>query len=141
MKYSFQLEIPPSSENASQILHQLHDHNRNLWPGYTYAEPYGLFIKDKTRVLGGAVGHVWIGSLRIDRLFVREDIRCQGYGKELLLRIEALAHERNISLIMVETLSFQNTLPFYMKHGYTVAFQDNDLAEETVMYHLRKKLK
>lgn len=140
LKYPITLEYPPSKENSLSLLTQLGEYNKSLCSTYRNAISYGFFIKDINNILGGAEGKLWMGSIRIDRLLIHSSLRGKGYGKKLLRKIEELGRTNNASVVVLENLSFQNTLGFYLKHGYTIAFQEEGYLENTVMYHLRKRL-
>ena len=140
LKYPITLEYSPSKEHSLSLLTQLGEYNKSLCSSYKNAISYGFFIKDLDNILGGAEGKLWIGSIRIDRLLVHSSLRGKGYGKELLRKIEELGRTNSASVVVLENLSFQDTLDFYLKHGYTITFQEEGYIENTVMYHLRKKL-
>ncbi|OJW47100.1 MAG: hypothetical protein BGO67_10340 [Alphaproteobacteria bacterium 41-28] len=140
MKYPIILEQPPSEENALSLLQQLGHHNQSLNSLYENAAPYGFFIKNENQILGGVVGKLWIGAIWIDRLFVQKNIQGKGYGKKLLEKVEELGRLHNAFFVVLENLSFQNSLSFYLHHGYTTFFKEEGYAHDTIMYHLRKPL-
>jgi GNAT superfamily N-acetyltransferase len=134
---------PPSDRYSNDLIAQLESYNVKQKPDFVpdYRH-FGYFIRnpDGGRVLGGIVGWTWMGSLHIHRLFVDEGLRGQGYGSKLLERAEDLARSQGCFLITVETLSFQNGLPFYLKQGFKVAFEDSGYSLEVSIYFLRKRL-
>ncbi len=140
LKYPIVLAQPPLEEDAKDLQLQLGEHNKNINPQYENPKPYAFFIKNEGNLLGGAAGNIWIGSIRIDRLFVHTSIQGQGYGKELLRKVEELGRTYKAPLIVLETLSFQNALDFYLKQGYKVTLEEGGYLDGTVMYRLRKRV-
>ncbi|OJX13189.1 MAG: hypothetical protein BGO77_08440 [Caedibacter sp. 37-49] len=139
-RYSIIEEIPPLPEDAESIFKQLSENNKQLLPAYKDARLWGFFIKENGKVLGGAVGHLWLGAIRVVRLFVQKHIRKQGYGKELLKTIEDYGCKHGANFIALETLSFQNSLEFYLKNGFHIVYEEKNYSNDIIMYHLRKKL-
>src|ERR671916_3544362 len=88
--------------------------------GEAYYSPLAIFLKDERgAVLGGALGHVWGGGLRLDTLWVAEPFRGQGYGAKLLRAAEDEARTQGCHGVFLTTFSFQ-ARPFYEKFGYEV---------------------
>ncbi len=139
-RYFIVEEIPPLPENAESIFEQLSENNKQLFLTYKNARLWGFFIKNQGEVLGGAVGHLWLGAIRVDRLFVQEQIRNQGYGKELLKTVEEYGSQHGANFIALETLSFQNSLEFYLHNGFHIVYEEKSYSNGIVMYHLRKKI-
>jgi GNAT superfamily N-acetyltransferase len=87
------------------------------------ARPLDLFVvDDEGRVQAGLVGElqwVWTGQgvLHIDRLWVDESLRGQGYGSRLLGQAEEAAKEAGCTSASLFTYSFQ-ARPFYEARGY-----------------------
>ena len=70
-------------------------------------------------LIGGLLGATYWGWLFVSVLFVDEALRGTGVGGELLSRAEALALERGIDHVFLDTFSFQAE-PFYAARGYAV---------------------
>jgi GNAT superfamily N-acetyltransferase len=70
-------------------------------------------------LIGGLLGATYWGWLFVSILFVDESLRGTGVGGELLSRAEALAIERGIDHVFLDTFSFQAE-PFYAARGYSV---------------------
>ena len=68
--------------------------------------------------LGGLTGYSQLGWLFIQYLALAPEGRGKGVGRELMQRAEAIARERNLSGIWVDTYEFQAP-EFYAKLGYT----------------------
>ncbi len=91
------------------------------------------------RLVGGIVGNTWWGWLRIDVLWIDESLRHQGWGTRLMRAAEVEAILRGCHHVFLDTLSFQ-ALPFYLRLGFTVFGQLDDLPIGHQRYFLQKKL-
>jgi GNAT superfamily N-acetyltransferase len=70
-------------------------------------------------VAGGVLGEVHYGWLHVDLLWVREDLRGQGYGRGLLAEVEQEAKKQGAQRAFLDTFDFQAP-EFYRKQGYEV---------------------
>lgn len=92
------------------------------------------------KILGGITGEIFWYHLHIDFLWVDESLRGQGYGKELLTKIEEFAIEHNCRLIQLDTFSFQAP-DFYQKFGYEVIGIVGDFpTKDSKQYYLVKRM-
>ncbi|MCU9614815.1 GNAT family N-acetyltransferase [Caldibacillus lycopersici] len=78
-----------------------------------------LLQNDDGSIMGGITGTIFWYHLHIDFLWVEESLRGQGYGSQLLRKIEAAAKENKCRLILLDSFSFQ-AANFYQKFGYQV---------------------
>jgi len=69
--------------------------------------------------VGGIIGATYWDWFYLDLLWVKEDLRRQGYGKQLLSKAEDIARERGAKNVFLDTFSFQAP-EFYQKYGYQV---------------------
>src|SRR2546427_1426375 len=99
-----------------------------------------VFLRDdKGQIVGGAHGWTAFGWLHIDVLWLRENIRRKGLGRQVLQATEAEAKKRGCKFAELETFSFQ-ALGFYQKNGYTVFGELDQIAGEHRWYFLKKNL-
>lgn len=100
-----------------------------------------IFIRANDRsIIAGLYGFTWGKCTEIKFLWVREDLRYHGYGKQLLEKAEQEAHRRESQQILLDTHSFQ-ALPFYLKFGYEVfGTLENCPVEGYSRYYLHKVL-
>ncbi|MBG0770431.1 MAG: GNAT family N-acetyltransferase [Anaerolineaceae bacterium] len=84
------------------------DHGRNLC--FVLETPEG-------EIVGGVIGATYWDWLYISLMWVREDLRGQGYGCQLLEAAEAEARQRGATHAYLDTFSFQAP-SFYQKLGY-----------------------
>lgn len=102
--------------------------------------PFGIFIKDaKGNVLGGASCFIFYGSLYVDMLWLKEELRHQGLGKKLMMVAEKVGREKQCTFATLNTMDWE-ALPFYQKLGYAIEFVREGYANQSRMYMLRKKL-
>jgi GNAT superfamily N-acetyltransferase len=71
------------------------------------------------KVVGGVIGATYWDWLYIDLLWVKEELRGQGYGHRLLTVAEEEARKRGAKNAYLDTFSFQAP-DFYEQHGYRV---------------------
>jgi GNAT superfamily N-acetyltransferase len=90
-------------------------------------------------VVGGILGNTWWGWLRIDVLWIDEAVRGQDWGTRVMAAAEAEAIRRGCHHVFLDTMSFQ-ALPFYLKLGYTIFGQLDDLPVGHSRYFLQKQI-
>lgn len=107
---------------------------------YHHYKPLSIFIRDEQDVIcGGLIGASYWGWTAIDRVWIREDLRGQGYGRKLLEMAETEARIRGCRGIHLDTLSFQAP-EFYKKLGFVVFGQIEDTPVGHTRYFLKKRL-
>jgi GNAT superfamily N-acetyltransferase len=106
------------------------DHGKNLC--YVLKSPEG-------EILGGVIGATHWDWLYVNLMWLREDLRGQGYGKELLKLAEEEARQRGANFSYLDTFSFQAP-EFYKKQGYEVFGQLDDFPTGHQRYYLKKAL-
>ncbi|MEO1771840.1 GNAT family N-acetyltransferase [Candidatus Enterococcus ferrettii] len=99
-----------------------------------------FIYEEEGKVLGRIVGEIHWNYLRIELFYVDENTRGKGVGGKLLKQIEAVALEKNCTLVLLETMSF-NAPDFYLKNGYEVSGRiDNHPLESETHYFMSKRL-
>ena len=68
-------------------------------------------------IVGGVLAELYWKWLFIELLWVKEELRGQGYGHTLLTKVETEARNRGARNAYLDTFSFQAP-EFYAKHGY-----------------------
>lgn len=91
------------------------------------------------KVAGGLIGEIYWGWLYINLLFVREDLRGQGYGHQLLEQAEEAARQRGVRHVFFDTFSFQAP-QFYLAHGYQVFGELEDFPPGHTRYYMTRDL-
>ena len=90
-------------------------------------------------IVGGILGEVYWGWFYIDLLWVKEELRGQGYGHRLLVRAEEEARGRGAKHAYLDTFSFQAP-DFYREHGYQVFGELADFPPGQQRFFLKKQL-
>jgi len=90
-------------------------------------------------ILGGVIGSTYFDWLHVDLMWVKEELRGQGYGSQLLKMAEYEARKRGAKNTYLDTFSFQAP-EFYKKHGYTVFGELADFPVGHQRYFMRKRL-
>ena len=104
------------------------------------SEPLNLYIEDEHgEIMAGLVAETFGNWLEIEYLFVKEDIRGQGIGSQLLHQAESEAKKRNCRFAFVNTYQFQAPA-FYQKHGYQEVFILKDYPYTGQRHYYQKDL-
>ena len=113
------------SQKAQKIGELVRSYNRSKREA-AESEPLNLYVEDDSgEVLAGLVAETFGNWLEIEYLFVKEDLRGQGIGSQLLQQAECEAKKRNCRFSFVNTYQFQAPA-FYQKHGYQEVFTLKD---------------
>lgn len=90
-------------------------------------------------VVGGVIGHIYWDWFYVNLMWIREDLRGQGYGHRLLTLAEDEARRRGATRAHLDTFSFQAP-GFYAKHGYEVFGELRDFPAGHQRYYMTKPL-
>ena len=113
------------SQKAQKIGELVRSYNRSIRET-AESEPLNLYIEDEQgQLLAGLVAETFGNWLEIEYLFVKDDLRGQGIGSQLLQRAESEAKNRNCRYVFVNTYQFQAPA-FYQKHDYQEVFTLKD---------------
>ena len=104
------------------------------------SEPLNLYVEDEYgEIMAGLVAETFGNWLEIEYLFVKEDLRGQGIGSQLLHQAESEAKKRNCRFAFVNTYQFQAPA-FYQKQGYKEVFTLQDYPYIGQRYYYQKNL-
>lgn len=90
-------------------------------------------------VVGGVIGTTYWDWFAVDLMWVREDLRGQGYGHRLLTMAEDEARKRGAKHVHLDTFSFQAP-DFYKQHGYELFGELKDFPSGHQRYYLTKEI-
>jgi len=110
----------PCAQEVSFISDALDQFNIDV-TGIADRKPVAVLVKRREtgQILGGITGRSSLGLLFLDLFFLRDEIRGQGLGGQMLALFEAEGRRRNCKAAVLYTISFQAP-DFYKKHGWTV---------------------
>ena len=138
---SLQIEVEPAPKDIRFLEDRLYDYNVEQ-TGSGDGKWLSIFVRDDAgEIAAGLHGWTWCGACRVQSLWVRQDLRRQGYGQRLLGAAEREARARGCDQVLLDTFSFQAPL-FYKKLGYEViAVVEGFPRRPHSEYHLRKTLR
>ena len=127
------------SQKAQKIGELVRSYNRSKREA-AESEPLNLYIEDEHgRLLAGLVAETFGNWLEIEYLFVKEELRGQGIGSQLLQQAESEAKKRNCRFAFVNTYQFQAPA-FYQKHGYKEVFTMKNYPYTGQRHYYQKEL-
>jgi ribosomal protein S18 acetylase RimI-like enzyme len=107
------------AEDLRDLEEQINEHNMGQTGRRDY-RPLALFVHDhQGGIVAGLSGFTWAGWLEIKFVWVREDLRSQGHGRELVEAAEAEARARGCQRAWLDSYTFQAP-GFYRRLGYEV---------------------
>lgn len=137
----FTIDVNASTEDINKIHEKLIAYNREH-TNSEYDKPgiqINLVLKDlDNKVFGGVIVSTMLNVMHLEVLWVAENYRKQGFGRELVLAAERIGSEMGCISSLVCPLSFQSP-EFFQKLGYQI-FGYSDMYPDAVReYYLIKK--
>ena len=127
------------SQKAQEIGNLIRSYNRSKREA-AECEPLNLYVEDEQgQLLAGLVAETFGNWLEIEYLFVKEDLRGQGIGSQLLQQAESEAKKRNCRFAFVNTYQFQAP-DFYQKYGYKEVFPMKEYPYTGQRHYYQKEL-
>ena len=127
------------SQKAQKIGDLVRSYNRSKREA-AECEPLNLYVEDEHgQLLAGLVAETFGNWLEIEYLFVKEGLRGQGIGSQLLQQAESEAKKRNCRFAFVNTYQFQAPA-FYQKYGYKEVFTMKDYPYTGQRHYYQKEL-
>lgn len=128
----------PAQVDEDFVIDSLWAHNNK----FDEVDIHPLFITlrdEKNAIAGGLVARTWWGGLEVQYLWVSDDYRTHGYGRQLMQQAEKEALKRGCHMAYVDTFSFQ-AKGFYEKLGYREYGHLGNYAHKHTRYYLAKDL-
>lgn len=140
MAYTITFDEHASDEDLKLLSDGLEAHARAVLPEKSFTNVHFFLRDDNGKIAGGVSGN-WgsFGWLYVNILWVRDDLRGHGYGKQLMDLIEAEAIKHGCKNAFLNTMSYQAP-NFYKKLGYTVFAELENFPDEHSRLMMRKKL-
>jgi GNAT superfamily N-acetyltransferase len=136
--YEIRIEDKAAPEDLQALWRNLYEFN--VVQTGQHGQFISVFLRDSEgQIVGGAHGWTAFGWLHIDVLWLREDLRRKGMGRQVLEATEQEAKKRGCKFAELETFSFQ-ALGFYQRNGYTIFGELGHIAGEHRWYFLKKDL-
>ena len=137
--YTLALETNPRAEDVAFLVERLYAYNVEQ-TGRDDGQWLSLFLRDDDgTIVAGLHGWTWADWLKVSDLWIREDERRRGRGRQLLRAAEAEARARGCTRATLNTYSFQAP-SFYQKLGYRVVAVTEDFPTGHRQYTLTKEL-
>ena len=131
----------PDPDEIRVLRTNLAAHNIVQMGGDDHVDEILVSLRDDNGDLaGGVVVSLFWGMAEINFLWVRDDLRGQGYGRDLLHAAEQEARQRGCGYAFLDTFSFQAP-DFYQKLGYEVVAEIKDYPPGRSKVVLKKRLK
>ncbi len=108
---------PATAQEEMYIAQRLRELSEEAIGEKVIFEPFGLFATEQGKIIGSAVGKIYLRWLHIDLFWVDEAHRRKGVGKSLMYKIEKYAVEAGLKGIEVWTQSWQAP-EFYRSMDY-----------------------
>ena len=111
------IENPQFNEMTSNVVsNMLSLDSRNS--GFEYEpQPISLSLMNNDELIGGLTGKSIWDWMYVETLAVETRFRGQGWGAELIRKVESVARKRNCRGVWVDTYTFQSP-DFYLRLGY-----------------------
>jgi GNAT superfamily N-acetyltransferase len=117
----------------------IHDYNnQQAGDGHGKLLCFVLYAADQS-IAGGLIGETHWDWFYINLLFLKDELRGQGYGHRLMELAEEEARKRGAKNAYLDTFSFQAP-DFYKKHGYRVFGELQDFPVGRQRYFMTKQL-
>ncbi|CNH51969.1 putative acetyltransferase [Yersinia thracica] len=128
----------PNPEDEEYVIDGLWAHNDKTQP----VDIHPLFLTvtdDNGKVVAGLVARTWWGGLEIQYLWVSDEYRKSGYGRQLMEKAEEEALKRGCHMAYVDTFDFQ-AKGFYEKLGYRAYGNLGGYAKKHTRHYLAKEI-
>jgi GNAT superfamily N-acetyltransferase len=115
--HSITMTDQPARADVDFIEERINEYNI-AQTGRDDGQELALFIRDESgEIVGGLYGWTWAGWFEVRYLWLREDLRGQRHGTQLLQAAEEEAARRGCTRVYLDSYSFQAP-GFYKKLGY-----------------------
>ncbi|MCJ7700247.1 MAG: GNAT family N-acetyltransferase [Anaerolineales bacterium] len=138
----FKFSNTPTEEEIKIIKGKLDDHNREQTKGEydQHGFEINLVLKDAGgNVVGGIIASTMFRVMHLEVLWVANEYRKLGYGRELVLAAERIGFEKGCMASQTWTFEFQAPV-FYQKIGYELVGVYDGYPDGLKEYVLAKRL-
>jgi GNAT superfamily N-acetyltransferase len=140
MELTFTLKPEPTPEERYRIIDPLIAYNE-AQVGPRNSKEFAFSVHSETgEFIGGLLGFTHWNHFFVSSVFVDQQFRREGIGRELLKRAEALALEQGCDVIYLDTFDYQAP-GFYEKLGFKVFAKLEDYPTGHQRFYLVKRLR
>ncbi len=132
----------PNPKDLNTISLGIQSFNKNYIGDVATEEDFKFAVfarNDVGKIVGGIRAIAFWNWLYIELLWLKDNYRGTGIGKQLLSNTEEFAVKNNFYRSRLETTNFQ-ALEFYLKQGYEIFGKLDDLPVGHTTYYLKKEL-
>ena len=129
----------PSKDKIEYISNSLFEFNCYKVGLNDLSEIFIQLSNDNDQVCGGIVGWSRWDWAHIENLWIMEEYRGNGFGKDLLKMFESIAINRKCKFIDLDTFNFQAP-NFYKNQGYIELFVLDGIANNTSKHFFKKEI-
>ncbi|MBN2005103.1 MAG: GNAT family N-acetyltransferase [Anaerolineae bacterium] len=135
-----QYEIVYTDEPAWDVIGPAINEYNDQQAGPQKGKMLCFVIRDPDQaVVGGVIAEMYWEWLCVHLIWIREDLRHQGYGQRLMASIEDEGRKRGAKYVHLDTFTFQAP-DFYRKLGYQVFGELKDCPAGHTRYYFTKPL-
>ncbi|CAI1744254.1 putative acetyltransferase [Serratia quinivorans] len=128
----------PNPQDEEFVIDSLWAHNEKT--EHVDIHPLFLTVTDgEGKIVAGLVARTWWGGLEVQYLWVSDQHRKSGYGRQLMLQAEEEARKRGCHMAYVDTFDFQ-ARGFYEKLGYQLYGNLGGYAKKHTRHYLAKEI-
>lgn len=136
-KLNFTSKENPTDKEVTELRMSLRSYNSAFAGQYERTQLMHQVRDERGALLGGIYGYISWDWLYIDLLWVDESLRGKGVGSQLISAIEDEANSLGVYRYYLGTTTFQ-ALDFYLKQGYEICGEIEDLPPGHTNYFLKK---
>lgn len=137
MSFTIKTDSDPSPEEVLILANGIAAYATQM-KGMNTIKLFASFIRDdENHILGGCSFYNFYGCLYVDQLWVADEIRGNGYGRQLMIIAEKFGKEQGCTFAAVNTMDWE-ALQFYKKLGYDIEFERKGFANNSILFFLRK---
>lgn len=129
-------QLPPEVKQVDDGLERFNQRAADLGAVVSFA---CLVRSEAGEMIGGALARRWGECCELQQIWVDDDHRKRGIGREIVCRIEDHARQHGCTLLYLETFSFQSP-KFYEAQGYDVACAFRGFPNGVSKFIMQKRL-
>ena len=118
-----EIQLEPTKGVAARLSQGIVEFNRGaipeLEPNEAEIRFHVVATGETGELIGGLRGACYWNTLHIELMWLSDEARGSGIGKQVIKQAEEFASEKGCGKALVETTSWQ-ARPFYEKNGYTL---------------------